>query len=109
MSKLSTITDRKPVRRLKPMHPGEVLREEFMAPLELSAGKIAKAAGVPRTRIERIVREEIGITADTALRLGAVFGTTPEFWVNLQTRYDLLVAKNALAEELKRLRLMAAE
>jgi addiction module HigA family antidote len=90
------------------MHPGEVLREEFMLPLGLTAGKISKAAHVPRTRIERIVREEIGITADTALRLGKVFGTTPEFWMNLQARFDLLTAKAALANDLSDLAVLVA-
>jgi antitoxin HigA-1 len=85
---------------LPPMHPGEMLREEFLVPLCLSAGKVAAAAGVPRTRIERIVRERIGITADTALRLGKVLGTTPEFWMTLQARYDIRVARAEAAESL---------
>ena len=93
---------------LAPLHPGEVLREEFMEPLGLTAGKVAKAAHVPRTRIERIVREEIGITADTALRLGKVFGTTPEFWLNLQARFDLLTAKAVLAHDLSDLSVLVA-
>ena len=83
--------------KLPPMHPGEMLREEFLAPLGLSALRVARAAGVPRTRIERILREETGISADTALRLGKVLGTTPEFWINLQTRYDVLTARAAIA------------
>jgi antitoxin HigA-1 len=86
--------------RLPPMHPGEMLREEFLLPLKLSAGKVAKAACVPRTRIERIAREELGITADTALRLGKVLGTSPEFWINLQSRYDLLLAASEISGEL---------
>lgn len=77
------------VETLPPMHPGEVLREEFLAPLGLSAGRVAKACSVPRTRIERIAAEEIGITGDTAARLARFFGTTAEFWMNLQTRYEL--------------------
>ena len=90
------------VDRLPPMHPGEMLREEFLLPLSLSSGKVAKAAGIPRTRIERIVREETGITADTALRLARYFSTTPEFWVNLQSGYDLDVATRASTEQIKR-------
>ena len=82
------------------MHPGEMLREEFLAPLGLTALRVARAAGVPRTRIERILREETGISADTALRLGKVLGTTPEFWINLQTRFDVLTARAAIAGEL---------
>src|SRR5271168_5610681 len=85
------------VETLPPMHPGEMLREEFLLPLGLTPGKVAKAAGVPRTRIERIVGEKIGISADTALRLGRVLGTSAEFWPNLQMRYDLLLARAALA------------
>lgn len=77
------------VEVLPPMHPGEVLREEFMKPMRLTAYAVAKAARVPRTRIERIAREELGITGDTALRLGQVFGIDPRFWLNLQTEYEL--------------------
>ncbi|WP_026596823.1 HigA family addiction module antitoxin [Methylobacterium sp. 77] len=74
---------------LPPMHPGEVLREEFMVPLGLSAGKIARACGVPRTRIERIAAEEIGISTDTALRLGRFFKTSPDLWINLQKQFEI--------------------
>lgn len=81
---------------LPPMHPGEVLREEFINPLGLTAGRVAKASGIARTRIERIVREEIGISGDTALRLGRVFGTGPELWMNMQSRYEIETAKAAL-------------
>jgi addiction module HigA family antidote len=87
------------VATLPPMHPGEVLREEFIEPLNLSAGKVAKACHVPRTRIERIMREEIGVTGDTAVRLAKYFGTTPEFWLNLQVRYEAeAAAKEASAD-----------
>ncbi|KQT52095.1 XRE family transcriptional regulator [Methylobacterium sp. Leaf456] len=71
-----------------PLHPGEVLREEFMAPLGLSAGQVAKALDLPRSRIERIVREEIGISTDTALRLARFFRTSPDVWTNLQARFE---------------------
>lgn len=74
------------------IHPGEILREEFMAPLELTAYALAKHCGVPRTRIERVVREETPITADTALRLARYFNTSAQFWMNLQSAYDLRVA-----------------
>lgn len=96
-------------KRLPPMHPGEVLREEYMVPLDISAGGIAKACGVPRTRIERIAREEIGITADTALRLGRYFGTSPQFWLNLQTDFDMLTAQSAVAAEVARIEPLARE
>jgi len=69
--------------------PGRILRNEFLEPLGLSAGGLAKALGVPRTRIERIVAEETAVSVDTALRLSTYFRTTPEFWLNLQTRWDL--------------------
>ena len=74
---------------LPPMHPGEVLREEFLIPLKISAGRLAKAAGLPRTRIERIAAETTGITADTALRLAKHFGNPPRFWMELQADFDL--------------------
>ena len=77
------------IRLARPIHPGEMLREEFLVPLGLSAGTLARALGVPRTRIERIVREEVGISPDTAVRLGRFFGSTPDFWINLQKQYEL--------------------
>src|SRR5262249_24132349 len=88
---------------LPPLHPGEVLREEFLVPLDLSPYAVAKACGVPRTRIERIVREELGISADTALRLGRYFGIEPQFWLNLQNRYDLETAGAAIGQALDRI------
>jgi addiction module HigA family antidote len=104
MSKSSTTTDIDPsFRRLPPLHVGEVLREEFLAPLKLSPYGIAKALGVPRTRIERLIREETALTADTALRLSRYFGTTAEFWMNLQTGYELDGAKRALASKLAKI------
>ena len=103
-SKLSTTTDRVPiVRRFAPMHPGEMLREEFLVPLAMSPYALARAIGVPRTRIERIVREETPITADTALRLGRFFRMTPEFWMGLQSQYDLRCAERGLTRELNRI------
>ena len=88
-------------KKLPPMHPGEVLREEFLVPLNLSAGALAKACGLPRTRIERIAAEAIGISADTALRLGKALGTTPTLWLNLQTDYDVETARRMLGNALK--------
>lgn len=76
-------------KKLPPMHPGEDLREEFLAPLGLTPYALAQAVGVPRTRVERVVREKTAITADTAHRLGRYFGTTPQFRVNPQSEYDL--------------------
>ena len=90
-------------RKLAPMHPGEVLREEFLLPLGLSSGALAKACGVPRTRIERLSNEETGITADTALRLSKAFGTSPELWLNLQTDYDIQTAKRQIGKALAKI------
>ena len=90
-------------KKLAPMHPGEVLHEEFLVPLKLSAGALAKKMGVPRTRVERLANEETGITADTALRLGKALGTTPQLWLNLQTDYDLETALRALAKTLAKI------
>ena len=79
-----------------PVHPGAILREEFIEPLALTAGRVAKAGGLARTRIERSVAEEIGISGDTAIRLGRLFRTTPQFWMNLQQHYELDRAAAAL-------------
>jgi addiction module HigA family antidote len=87
-------------KKLPPLHPGEVLREEFLVPLNMSAGALAKACGVPRTRIERLANEQIGITADTALRLSKALGTTPELWLNLQNGFDVKTAMLEIASEL---------
>jgi addiction module HigA family antidote len=90
-------------RKLAPMHPGEVLREEFLVPLGLSAGALAKACGVPRTRIERIANEETAMTADTALRLGKALGTSAELWLNLQNEFDMRTAKRQIGKELDKI------
>jgi antitoxin HigA-1 len=79
-----------------PVHPGEVLNELFLVPLEMSAGALARRVGVPRTRIERLVKKETALTADTALRLSAFFGNTAEFWLNLQRAYDLAAARETV-------------
>ncbi|WP_407523154.1 HigA family addiction module antitoxin [Methylobacterium oryzisoli] len=94
---------------LPPVHPGEILREEFMVPLGLSAYVIARECRVPRTRIERIAREEMGISADTALRLGRYFGIDPQVWLNLQTRYDMLIAQRAIGAEVERIKPLERE
>ena len=82
--------------RLPPIHPGEILRGEFLAPLGLSAHKLALALRVPASRINDIVNEKRGITADTALRLSRYFGTTAKFWLNLQASYELEVVGDQL-------------
>ena len=83
------------------IHPGEILREEFLTPLNLTPYALAKYCNVPRTRIERVVREEAPVTADTALRFGKVFGTGPEFWMNLQAAYDLATADRSMIESVR--------
>ncbi len=80
--------------RLKPIHPGEILREEFMVPLHLNPNKLALALHVPAPSIYDIVHEERGISPEMALRLGYFFGTTPDFWLNLQSEFDLRVVRN---------------
>jgi addiction module HigA family antidote len=90
-------------RKLPPLHPGEILREEFLIPLQLSAGALAKVCGVPRTRIERLVNEESGMTADTALRLSKALGTTAALWLNLQNDYDIRVAQRDIGKELDKI------
>lgn len=82
--------------RLAPITPGEILLKEFLEPMGVSQNKLARDIDVPITRINDIVHGRRGITVDTGLRLGAYFGTTPEFWLNLQSRYDLKLAKRDL-------------
>lgn len=88
-------------RRLAPIHPGEMLREEFLIPMGLSANALAIAIGVPATRVGEIVNERRGITADTALRLGRYFHMTPEFWMNLQSHYDLESARDVMEKKIR--------
>jgi addiction module HigA family antidote len=87
---------------MRPIHPGEILREDYMVPLGLSATALAHALGVTPARINDIVRERRGITADTALRLARYFGTDAQSWINLQTAYDLRVAELAAGEAIHR-------
>lgn len=101
MSKSSTITNARGLRVRPPIHPGEMLREEFLVPLNLTPYALAQKLKVPRTRIERLVREETSLTPDTALRLARFFGSTPDFWLNMQTVYDLTRAEAANAEALE--------
>ncbi len=90
-------------RRLPPIHPGEVLREDFLVPMKLSPFAVARAIGVPRTRIERLTREETPVTADTALRLARYFGTTAAFWMGMQAQHDLEQAEDELAKDLRKI------
>ena len=88
---------RNPTDHDVPIHPGELLREDFLAPMGLSSNALAIALRVPVTRITEIVRERRGITADTALRLARYFGTTPDFWMKMQLSYDLALASSQVA------------
>lgn len=90
-----------PEKRLPPIHPGEILLEEFLNPLGLSQYFLARATHVPARRINEIVHGKRSITADTALRLSRFFGTSDRFWVNLQTRYDVEVQKDKLGPRLE--------
>jgi addiction module HigA family antidote len=86
--------------KMRPIHPGEILREEYLVPLGMSVNSLAKALKVTPPRINDIVRERRGITADTALRLARYFGTDARFWINLQAAYDLRVAEIAQAKRI---------
>ena len=85
---------------MPPIHPGEILNEEFLQPLRISQYRLAKAINVPPRRINEIIHGTRSITADTALRLARYFGTTERFWLNLQSRYDLEVEKDRLGSRL---------
>jgi addiction module HigA family antidote len=90
----------RPAEPARPIHPGEILWEEYMKPLGLKAPTTAKAMGVPRTRIERLVAGQTALSPDTALRLSRAFGAQPMFWMNLQAAYDLEVAEQELTNTL---------
>lgn len=89
-------------KTLNPIHPGEILLEEFLVPMEISQYRLAKDVHVPPRRINEIVHGKRAITADTALRLSRYFGTTAEFWTNLQSAYDLDVARQDIGSKLEK-------
>ena len=89
-------------RRLPPVHPGEILREDLMKPLGLSINRVARDLRVPVTRMSEIVNRRRSVSADTALRLSRYFGSSPQFWMNLQAAYDLEVVTRASAERIER-------
>ncbi|MCL6706130.1 HigA family addiction module antitoxin [Pseudomonas sp. R2.Fl] len=93
---------------LPPVHPGEILRDEFLVPMGLSAGALARKLNVPRTRIERLAAEQTAMTPDTALRLARYFDMSPQFWMNLQTSYDLKTEAATKAKELAAIPVMTA-
>jgi len=90
------------MKKLTPIHPGEILSEEFLAPKGISQSRLARAINVPPRRINEICLGKRGITPDTALRLGRYFGLTAEFWMNLQQRFDLETRRDQIAGELRR-------
>ncbi len=90
-----------PTNRMRPIHPGEILREEFLIPLGMSAHALAMELKVPAPRINDIVRERRSVTPDTALRLARYFGTTPQFWLNLQSSYDLKIAEKEVGTKIE--------
>jgi addiction module HigA family antidote len=89
-------------KRLPPVHPGEILREDVLNPLDMSVNQLAKALAIDAARVNEIVRGRRGVTADTALRLARYLGTTAEFWMNVQMRYELEVARQAKQKEIER-------
>lgn len=96
-------------REIPPVHPGEVLLEDFLKPMNITQYRLAKSIGVPQRRIGEIVAGKRAITADTALRLARFFGTDAQSWMNLQTHYDLVIAEQSLADRLDREILAHAE
>lgn len=86
---------------MRPIHPGEMLREEFLIPYKLTASELARALKVPANRISGLVNEKRGVTADTALRLSRFFGTTAEFWMGCQVAFDLRTAEQASAKTIR--------
>lgn len=102
MSKSWTITRAQSMNRIA-THPGEVLLEEFMQPMGLSARALGAALAVPHNRISALVKGQRGVSGDTALRLAQYFGTSAEFWMNLQSAYDLSVARKESGEEIGRI------
>src|SRR5262249_15538194 len=92
------------MNRMRPIHPGEILREEYLKPLDMSANVLAQALGVPTNRISLIMAEKRAVTADTALRLSRALGTSPEFWLNLQTAYDLRLAEKRSGAKIRAMR-----
>ncbi len=103
MSKLSTTTETATTNeRAKPVHPGEILMEDFMKPLGLSQYRVAKDTGVHPRRINQIVHGQRAVTADTALRLARFFGTTAQFWMNLQIHYDLERQRDISGDRIER-------
>ncbi len=90
-----------PIKKLKPVHPGEILQEEFLKPLKISQYRLAKETSVSAIRISEIIRKKRSVSADTALRFGKYFSTSAEFWLNLQAHYDLAICSDKISQDLK--------
>ena len=95
------------MNRLENVHPGEILSEEFLKPMEITAYRLSKSIGIPQTRTSQIIKGKRRITADTALRFSKYFGTSAKFWMGLQDDYDLEEESNRLIEELKQIETVA--
>ena len=91
------------IERIAPIHPGEILQEDFLIPMNVSAYRLAKETYMDQTRVSEILKGKRSVTIDTALRLAKFFGTTPEFWVNIQTQYDKETKEDEIADELSRI------
>ena len=89
-------------KKLSPIHPGEILEEEFLKPMGISQYRVAKGISVPPRRINEIIHKKRSITADTALRLGRFFGIPPQFWLNIQSRYNLEITEDLLSDRLEK-------
>lgn len=91
-------------KKISPIHPGEILREDFLIPMNISAYRLAKDTFIDQTRISEIIKGKRSLTIDTALRFSEYFGTSAEFWINIQTQYDMEIKRNLLQDELKKIR-----
>jgi addiction module HigA family antidote len=91
-----------PVNKMRPIHPGEILLEEFLKPLKMSANALSIALRIPAPRINDIVRQKRGLSADTALRLARYFGSTAQFWLNLQTAYELKIVEQQMGTSIQK-------
>ncbi|HBL55915.1 MAG TPA: addiction module antidote protein, HigA family [Candidatus Lambdaproteobacteria bacterium] len=91
-----------PVNQMRPIHPGEILLEEFLKPLKMSANALSIALRIPAPRINDLVREKRGLSADTALRLARYFGSTAQFWLNLQTAYELKIVEQQVGASIQK-------
>ena len=97
------------MKRLKNIHPGEILNEEFLIPLKITAYRLAKDTIIPQTRVSEIIKGNRRITADTALRFSKYFGTTPKFWLGLQDDYDIEEEKNSKEKEINNIKLFSSD